>query len=368
MKKLATLVPGFVAAAVVAACSGPAPRPATDSTDALAGSTDDPGPASAAVQPTAQVEFGMVVHGGAGGMTPESVSPERQAAIEAGLTAALEAGHAVLAEGGSSLDAVEAAIRVMEDDSVFNAGRGAVFTHDGRNALDASIMDGATLRAGAVAGVEDVRNPITLARLVMTESPHVMLSGRGAEDFARERGIPATDPGYFRTERRWKSLQDALEDEDAGGGGMAAASSEAVDRRIGTVGAVALDRNGALAAATSTGGMTNKRWDRIGDAPIIGAGTYAGERCAISGTGWGEYFIRNAVAYQVCARMEFGGATLAQAADQVIMHVLEAQQDDTGGVIGMDADGHVVLPFNTSGMNRGWIDQDGNVSVAIFRP
>lgn len=353
MKPFGTLASGLVVAALVAACSGPGSE-AGEATGGSAQGAGEAGTQGESVQPTAQVEFGMVVHGGAGGMTPENVSAERQAAVEAGLTAALRAGHAVLAEGGSSLDAVEAAIRVMEDDSVFNAGRGAVFTHDGRNALDASIMDGATLRAGAVAGVEDVRNPITLARLVMTESPHVMLSGRGAEEFAREQGIPATDPEYFRTERRWNALQEALEEEGSEGGS--------------TVGAVALDRNGRLAAATSTGGMTNKRWDRIGDSPIIGAGTYAGERCAVSATGWGEYFIRNAVTYQICARMEFGGVSLAEAADRVIMHVLEAQQDDTGGVIGLDAEGHVVLPFNTSGMNRGWIDQDGSVSVAIFQP
>lgn len=300
---------------------------------------------------TPTVEFGMVVHGGAG-VTRAGMPAEREERTLAGMRAALEAGHAVLAAGGSSLDAVEAAINVMEDDSVFNSGRGAVFTHDGRNALDASIMDGSTLGAGAVAGVEDVRNPISLARLVMTESPHVLLSRRGAEEFAREQGIPSTPPDYFRTERRWQSLQEALEAEASGG--------------MGTVGAIALDQDGNLAAGTSTGGMTNKRWDRIGDSPIIGAGTYADGSCGISSTGWGEYFIRNVVAHDICARMAYKGISLAAAADEVILGILEQQEEDTGGIIGMDARGNIVMPFNTEGMNRGWVDQDGNVTVAVF--
>ena len=301
-----------------------------------------------------RVEWGLVIHGGAGTMAAEKLTPERERQYHAVLAEALQAGHRVLREGGSSLDAVVAAIVLLEDSPLLNAGRGAVFTADGVNALDASIMDGSTRRAGAVAGVTDVRNPIVLARLVMEKSPHVMLSGAGAERFAREQGIPSTPKAWFFTELRWQELEEAR---------VAEARRPATS---GTVGAVALDREGRLAAGTSTGGMTNKKWGRIGDSPVIGAGTYANTRCAVSGTGWGEYYIRNAVAHDICARVEYAGVSLAEAAGEVVMTILPRQAENTGGVIAMDRDGQIAMPFNTRGMYRGWIDPDGTVTTAIF--
>ena len=302
----------------------------------------------------ARVEWGMVIHGGAGTISRANMGPEQEREYRATLTEALGAGYRVLRDGGTSLDAVSAAIVILEDSPLFNAGRGAVFTADGVNSLDASIMDGTTLRAGAVAGVTDVKNPIVLARLVMEKSPHVMLSGTGAERFAREQGIPATPKEWFFTERRWKELQEA----------KAAEAKRATEQ--GTVGAVALDRMGRLAAGTSTGGMTNKKWGRIGDSPVIGAGTYANARCGVSGTGWGEDDIRNVVAYDICARVEYAGASIAAAASDVIMTKLPKQEKDTGGVIAMDREGHIATPFNTSGMYRGWVDQTGAVRITIF--
>jgi beta-aspartyl-peptidase (threonine type) len=303
---------------------------------------------------TPRVEWGMVVHGGAGTIRREQMTPEREREYRAALTDALRTGHGALAQGAHALDAVVAALQLLEDSPLFNAGRGAVFTADGINALDASIMDGSTLRAGAVAGVTDVKNPIALARLVMEKSPHVLLSGDGAERFAREQGIPSTPKEWFFTERRWQELQDAK-----------AAEATPADK-FGTVGAIALDRSGRLAAGTSTGGMTNKKWGRIGDSPLIGAGTYANARCAVSGTGWGEYYIRNAVAYDICARVEYAGVSIATAAADVVMTKLAQQQKNTGGVIAMDREGDITAPFNTAGMYRGWIDQNGGITVAIF--
>lgn len=332
-----------------------------------------------AVEPEAQVEFGLVIHGGAGTILRENMTDEQEAEYRARLEASLRAGLEVLDDGGEALDAVTAAIRVMEDSPLFNAGKGAVFTHEGTTSLDAALMDGARRRAGAVAGVDDVRNPIDLARHVMDDSPHVMLSGDGAETFAREMGIPSTPADYFFTERRWESLQEALEEEGAPtperpdgvtGGETAAAVPANVParaRKYGTVGAVALDREGRIAAGTSTGGMTNKRWGRIGDVPVIGAGTYAEEDCGVSTTGWGEFFIRNVVAYDICARMRYTEASLAESAHAVIFDVLETQEPETGGAIAMDARGHITWPFNSRGMYRGLIDQDGNVTVEIFR-
>ncbi|MEX0891838.1 MAG: isoaspartyl peptidase/L-asparaginase [Gemmatimonadota bacterium] len=316
-----------------------------------------------------RVEYGMVIHGGAGTITRESMTPELEQQYRTRMEEALRAGHEVLAGGGPALDAVEATLRLLEDSELFNAGRGAVFTADGTNALDASIMDGATLRAGAVAGVSTVRNPITLARYVMERSPHVMLSGTGAEQFAREQGIEVTPADYFRTDRRWQQLQEAQEAEraaQAGGAGMASGRAPAT-WKYGTVGAAALDQAGNLAAGTTTGGMTNKKWGRIGDSPVIGAGTYANASCALSATGWGEYFIRNVVAYDICARAEYLEVPLPEAARQVIMEKLEAQEPETGGIIGLDSQGRVVMAFNSQGMYRGWVDQDGNVTVAIYR-
>jgi beta-aspartyl-peptidase (threonine type) len=281
------------------------------------------------------------------------------------MEAALRAGHAELARGGSALDAVVAAIMIMEDNPLFNAGRGAVFTAEGTNSLDASIMDGATLQAGAIAGVMRVKNPIQLARLVMEQSPHVMLSGAGAEEFAVLQGIELVDPSYFYTESRWRSLERVREEERLERGDTTSALH--TDEKFGTVGVVALDRDGNIAAGTSTGGMTNKRWGRIGDSPIIGAGTYANDQCGISATGWGEYFIRNVVAYDICARMRYRGISLARSAEAMIMEQLEAQEPETGGIIGLDGDGNVVATFNTSGMYHGWIDEDGRVQTGIYR-
>jgi beta-aspartyl-peptidase (threonine type) len=317
--------------------------------------------------------WGMVIHGGAGAMTPQSVPPERQAEYRAALTEALRAGHAVLARGGSSLDAVEAAINVMEDNPLFNAGRGAVITADGRIELDAAIMDGATLKAGAVAGLHTVRNPIDLARAVMERSPHVMMIGEGAETFARQNGLQMVEESWFWTPNRrqqWERMrmQDSLRADSARRAGQGAAAYAVPDeRKWGTVGAVALDQQGNLAAGTSTGGMMMKRFGRVGDVPIIGAGTYANNRsCAVSATGHGEFFIRNTVAHSICALMEYGGLPLQAAADSIVMRQLVAQQGE-GGIIAMDRQGNFAMPFNSTGMYRGRIDAAGNVTVGIFR-
>ncbi|WP_442683568.1 isoaspartyl peptidase/L-asparaginase family protein [Stenotrophomonas sp. JC08] len=302
----------------------------------------------------------LVIHGGAG-VERKDFSAEEERAARAALTEALRRGHAELMAGKPALDAVTAAITVLEDDPSFNAGRGAVFTHDGKNELDSSLMDGATLRAGAVAGVHTIRNPILLARAVMEHSPHVMMVGEGAEMFAAEQKIPQVDPAYFRTDKRWQQLQRALKEEAAG---QAHADLETA-KHFGTVGAVALDRDGKLAAGTSTGGMTNKRYGRVGDSPIIGAGTYADARCAVSGTGWGEYYIRLSVAHEICARMQYLGETPAQAGEDVVVKRIPELGGD-GGAIVLSADGRAAMPFNTEGMYRGWIGADGVPHVAIF--
>lgn len=306
----------------------------------------------------AEQRFALVIHGGAGTLTREAITPELDAQIRAALNQSLDAGAAVLADGGTSLDAVVASVKVLEDSPHFNAGKGAVFTHEGRNELDASIMDGATRQAGAVAGLRTVRNPIDLARAVMEKSPHVMLIGEGAEQFAKERGIAQVEPEYFRTEHRWRQLQDVLEREST-------QASLPPSTYFGTVGAVALDSDRRLAAATSTGGMVNKRWGRVGDAPIIGAGTYADTNCGVSATGWGEFFIRLSVAYDICARMKYGQQSLAEAADAAVMTEVTVLGGD-GGVIAMDAQGAIRMPFSTRGMYRGWIGVDGSRGVAIF--
>lgn len=302
----------------------------------------------------------LVIHGGAG-VERKDFSAEEERAARAALTEALRRGHAELMAGKPALDAVTAAITVLEDDPSFNAGRGAVFTHDGKNELDSSLMDGATLRAGAVAGVHTIRNPILLARAVMEHSPHVMMVGEGAEMFAAEQKIPQVDPAYFRTDKRWQQLQRALREEAAG---QAHVDLETA-KHFGTVGAVALDRDGKLAAGTSTGGMTNKRYGRVGDSPIIGAGTYADARCAVSGTGWGEYYIRLSVAHEICARMQYLGETPAQAGEDVVVKRIPELGGD-GGAIVLSADGRAAMPFNTEGMYRGWIGADGVPHVAIF--
>ncbi|MBB5016493.1 isoaspartyl peptidase/L-asparaginase family protein [Rehaibacterium terrae] len=301
----------------------------------------------------------LVIHGGAGTMSREALTPEREAEIRADLDRALDAGHAVLRAGGSALDAVTAAVVVLEDSPHFNAGKGAVFNAEGVNELDAAIMDGATQRAGAVAAIHRTKNPIRLARAVMEQSRHVMLIGEGAEKFGESVGIEFVDPAYFRTEHRWQQLQDAKARE---------AAQAALPRgyHYGTVGAVALDGEGRIATATSTGGTTNKRWGRVGDTPVIGAGTYAGARCGVSATGTGEFFIRLMVAYDICARMEYRGDSLAAAAEEVVMKRLPAIGGD-GGIIALDGEGNISATFNTSGMYRGWIKPDGTRGTAIFK-
>lgn len=322
-----------------------------------------------------QAPIAIAIHGGAGTILPGDMTAEEEAAYRAKLTEALQAGYAVLEEGGSSVDAVVAAITVMENSPLFNAGKGAVFTADGKNELDASIMNGATLQAGAVAGVSHIKNPIQLARLVMEESPHVLLARKGAEAFARQHGVELVDADYFFTERRWKQLQqvkEKLKAEQQGSGGTALnrvpQKTWALERlKLGTVGAVALDKNGNLAAGTSTGGMTNKLWGRVGDSPIIGAGTYAeNDVCAISATGHGEYFIRNVVAYDICARVKYLGVPLSQAAAAVINGKL-VKKGGSGGVITLDGEGNIFMPFNTPGMYRGYINTDGELQIAIYK-
>jgi beta-aspartyl-peptidase (threonine type) len=300
----------------------------------------------------------LVVHGGAGIMRKD-LDEAAEAEARADLERALRAGHKILVDGGSALDAVTATVEILEDSPQFNAGKGAVLNHEGKAELDASIMEGHTRRAGAVAGLHRVKNPIRLARAVMEHSPHVMMIGEGAEQFGQGQGIAFVDPSYFITERRQADLREAQAK-------AAAPAAPAVDPKAtkGTVGAVALDRSGRLASATSTGGMTNKRYGRVGDAPIIGAGTYADARCAVSATGWGEYFIRVGVARDICARVAYRGTPIAQAADEVLAEVAALGGD--GGVIVLGADGSHAMPYNTEGMFRGSIDAQGKVHVAIF--
>jgi len=305
----------------------------------------------------------LVIHGGAGTINRKNMTEDREREYRAALEQALRTGHAVLAKGGTSLDAVEATVRFMEDSPLFNAGKGAVFTHEGKNELDAAIMDGRNKMAGSVAGVTIIKNPISAARAVMEKSKHVMMTGRGAELFATKMGLEIVDPSYFWTERRWKALQEELLKEQK----PQALLQTADENRFGTVGAVALDQSGNLAAATSTGGTTNKQYGRIGDSPIIGAGTYAdNESCAISATGAGEFFIRWSVAYDIAALMKYRGLTVQQAADEVINKKLRAVPGAEGGVIALDAKGNFAMPFNSEGMYRGWIGADGQPHVAIY--
>ena len=315
---------------------------------------------------TAQAKpIAIVIHGGAGKIDRDALTPERERLYHSTLEQSLRAGHAILARGGSALDAVEAAIVVMEDAPVFNAGKGSVFTAEGKNELDASIMDGRALQAGAVGGVTTVKNPIRAARAVMEKSPHVLFTNKGAEKFAADHGLEIVDPKYFFTERRWKQIQKWRKQQEAKP--QAAAEPDQHADYFGTVGCVALDAQGNLAAGTSTGGMTGKRFGRIGDSPIIGAGTYADNRTAgISCTGHGEYFIRHAVAHDIPARMAYKQESLAKAARDVVQTVLKPA-GGSGGIIGIDADGNVVMEFNTPAMSRGYIDRDGKTKTAIFK-
>ena len=311
-------------------------------------------------------KIALAIHGGAGTITPEKMTPEKEKAIRATLKSSLEAGYEVLQQGGSSLDAVIKSVEILEDSPLFNAGIGAVYTHDETHELDASIMVGDTLEAGAVSGVKRVKNPLALARVVMEYSPHVMLSGTGAEEFAKLQGIELVDNKIFNTPFRLNALRRAQIKTSM------LDNPTNLDRletnyKVGTVGAVALDKMGVISAGTSTGGMTNKRFGRIGDAPIIGAGTYADNNsCAISATGHGEYFIRYNVAADICARVKYQDKTIVEAGDVVINQVLK-EAGGTGGVIIVDREGNISMPFNTSGMYRGSIDADGKVTVAIYK-
>ena len=302
----------------------------------------------------------LVIHGGAGVSSRDAIGAADQLAIRHDLDLALDAGQGVLSAGGTALDAVTAAIVVLEDSPWFNAGKGSVFDAEGRHQLDASIMEGHTRRAGAVASVTTVRNPILLSRAVMEHSEHVMLVALGAEKFAdTQPGIGRVDPSYFDTDKRWQQLLDARALESA------QAKHTVQGTYFGTVGAVALDAHGNIAAGTSTGGMTNKRFGRVGDSPIIGAGTYADQRCGVSGTGWGEFFIRAVVAQDICARVAYRGDSIEQAAHDVI-HGVVATMGGDGGAIALDKDGNIAMPFNTPGMYRGWIRPDGSRGTAIF--
>jgi len=304
--------------------------------------------------------FGLAIHGGAGTLPRAEMGGERELNYRAGLAAALDAGYAILQARGTSLDAVTRAVMVLEDNPLFNAGYGSVFTLDGRNELDASIMDGSTLKAGAVCGVTHIRNPIELARTVMEHSEYVMLSGAGAEEFALSRGFALVPRSYFYTSERWKQLERIRSGDTE--------LSALTISHVGTVGAVALDGAGRLAAATSTGGMTGKRYNRIGDSPIIGAGTYADDRsCAVSATGHGEVFIRAAVAHDVCSRMRFGGRALRDAVREVVLEELTKLRGE-GGVIAIDARGEIAMEFNSEGMFRASRRAGEEAQIAIYRP
>lgn len=319
---------------------------------------------------TSTSKYVLVIHGGAGTILKKNMTAAKEKDYTAALAQALQAGYDKLKAGSSSIDAVEAAIHILEDNPLFNAGKGAVFTHDGKNEMDAAIMDGKTLAAGSVAGVSIIKNPISAARAVMEKSEHVMMAGAGAEQFAKKVGIVTVGPKYFYTEERWKGLKEAIM-EDSIKSKLDHSSIQKLgtlnhDYKFGTVGAVALDKDGNLAAGTSTGGMTNKRYGRIGDAPIIGAGTYANNNSvAISCTGWGEYYIRTVVAHDLSALMTYAGLTVEEAGKNVIKKVGDLGGD--GGLIALDKYGNIAMPFNTEGMYRGTITEDGKIQILIYK-
>lgn len=321
-------------------------------------------PDKAPAQPStaARPAYAIAIHGGAGALSRAEMTPEKEAQYRAALDTALAIGETILKNGGPALDAVERTITYLEDCPLFNAGRGAVFTHEGRNELDASIMDGRTEKAGAVGSVMNVKNPIKLARAVMDKSPHVLLTGRGAEQFAVENGIDTVGPAWFFTQERWNTLQEMLAEEKKKTGAV----WHYPDYKFGTVGCVVMDKDGHLAAGTSTGGMTNKRWNRLGDTPIIGAGTYASDdACAVSCTGHGEYFIRYAVAHDVWALMAYKGLSLADATDFVV-HKKLVEKGGEGGLIAVDKAGNISLPFNSEGMYRGYA-KPGERKISIYK-
>ena len=309
-------------------------------------------------------EFAIVIHGGAGYQTRESISKETDSMVRAKLSEAIKVGHEILKNGGTSLDAVEKTINILEDSPLFNAGKGAVFTNDETNELDASIMDGKTLNAGASAGTRTVKNPIDLARAVMEDSPHVLLSGRGAEQFAKEQGLEIVEPSYFATEANLNRVRKIKEREV---NKVASLIDKHSDLKFGTVGCVALDKNGNISAGTSTGGMTNKKWNRIGDSPIIGAGTYANNNtCGVSSTGHGEFFIRGAVAYDISALMEYKKLTLEEASKEVIQKKLP-ELGGTGGIIALDKNGNISMEYNTPGMYRANMNDKGELYIGIYK-
>lgn len=313
-------------------------------------------------QPTND-NFSIVIHGGAGTILKENITPELEQAYRTSLAEAIAVGHAILKKGGSSQEAVEKTIHVMENSPLFNAGKGAVLTAQGHASLDASFMEGKTLNAGAISGVSHIKNPISTAIAVMEKSPHVMLSGQGADQFAKSLGMETVPNSYFITERRQKALKRVQEREKKA---VSFYDPFIKDSKFGTVGCVALDKAGNLAAGTSTGGMTNKKWDRIGDAPIIGAGTYANNAsCGVSATGWGEFFIRSVVAHDIAALVEYKGLDIATASKQVIQKVEDLGGD--GGVIVLDPKGNVAMEFNTAGMYRAYMNSSGELRVKIYQ-
>lgn len=317
-----------------------------------------------------QNEFAIIIHGGAGTILKKNMTPEKEKAYQQKLEEAIKAGYSILKKGGSSTKAVEASIHIMENSPLFNAGKGAVFTNAETNEMDASIMEGKTLNAGAVAGVKTVKNPISAAIQVMNNSNHVLLSGIGADNFAKETGLEIMDPSYFYTEKRFKSLQriknkekTQLDHDEK----SAFYDTDIKDSKFGTVGCVALDKKGNITAGTSTGGMTNKRWNRIGDSPIIGAGTYANNAtCGVSSTGWGEYFIRGVVAHDIAAQMEYKNVSLKEATNDVIQNKL-TNLGGTGGIIALDKNGNMSFEFNTAGMYRASMNDKGELIVKIYK-
>lgn len=339
--------------------------------------TNDPTTASPDVE-TVEIEeitneFAIVIHGGAGTIKKENMTPELETQYNEKLTESIKAGHDILKNGGSAMDAVETSIRIMENSPLFNSGKGAVFTHDGINSLDASFMDGKTLNAGAIAGVTTVKNPISLARKVMTDSEHVLLSGKGADEFAKslnDKNIEIVNNTYFYTENRYQSLKRVLASEKSKGEKTALLELKdpfIKDSKYGTVGCVALDKNGNIVAGTSTGGMTNKKYGRIGDSPIIGSGTYANNKtCGVSSTGHGEYFIRAQVAYDISALMEYGDRTLEEATEEVVQEKL-VDLGGTGGIVALDRLGNISMEFNTAGMYRAMMDDQGKLTVGMYK-
>lgn len=313
----------------------------------------------------------LVIHGGAGTILKKNMTSEKEKAYRDALTVSLTKGYEVIQRGGESENAVIEAIKVMEDSPLFNAGKGAVFTHEGKNELDASLMIGHTMQAGAVAGVTTIKNPILAAKAVLQNSAHVMMIGKGAEEFAEKQGLEIVAPSYFKTEERWKSLQKVLEKDkektelDHDTKTQAYIPFNFVDEKFGTVGAVALDHQGHISAGTSTGGMTNKRFGRVGDSPIIGAGTYANKEVGVSSTGWGEYFIKAVAAYDVAALMNYKNLSSKQAGEEVIKKI--GQLGGDGGMIILDKNGQASFPFNTAGMYRGSITQSGKITIEIYQ-